>query len=263
MTLLMEMTSWKVAQYIASGKNTIIIPVGSCEQHGPHCPLGTDSFITQETAIRIGRLLGVIVAPIINVGLSDQHLSWAGTISLRGETIQLIIRDYLESLVPHGFKNFVLLFFHTKNKIPIDAAAWELKRRFESVRILVVNAFAAWQGCAAEIFGSTTELDPLWLSHGGQGETACIQQLGYFVDQNQMPERFVPLDFVERTRGQEVYEIIQDLRTYAPDGVWGEPRKASPELGDRIFTIVSNHLAAQVSKRLPGELPPVETEERS
>jgi creatinine amidohydrolase len=254
-TIMMEMTSWKVAQYIASGKDTVIIPVGSCEQHGPHIPLGTDTFITQETAVRIGRLLGAIVAPIINVGVSDQHLSWPGTISLRGETIQLIIRDYLESLIPHGFKTFVLFFFHTKNKIPIDAAAWELKRRFESVRMLVVNAFAAWQSCAAEIFGSKTELDPLWLSHGGQGETACVQQLGYSVDQNDMPERFTPRDFIERTRSQEVYEIIQDLRTYAPDGFWGEPRKASAELGNRIFTIVSNQLAAQIAKRLSGERP--------
>jgi creatinine amidohydrolase/Fe(II)-dependent formamide hydrolase-like protein len=70
--LLAEMTSLQVADYIDGRKDAILIPVGSCEQHGPHCPLGTDTFITQELALRISHLLGVIVAPIVPVGLSDQ-----------------------------------------------------------------------------------------------------------------------------------------------------------------------------------------------
>ena len=254
MILLTEMTSPQVAQYIAGGKDAIIIPVGSCEQHGPHCPLGTDTFITQETAIRIGRLLGMIVAPPVAAGVSDQHLRWPGTISLRGETVHLIIRDHLESLIPHGFRTFILFFFHTKNKIPIDAAAWELKRRLgPKIKVLVVNAFAAWQSCAPEIFGSDSGIDPLWLSHGGEGETACMQHLGFSIDPKQMPERFAPSDFIERSRSPEVYEIIQDLATYAPGGVWGEPRKSSAALGERIFETVSNRLAGLISKRLQPE----------
>lgn len=257
MTLLTEMTSSQVAQYIADGKDAIIIPVGSCEQHGPHCPLGTDTFITQETAMRIGRLLGMIIAPMVGTGVSDQHLSWPGTISLRGETIHFIIRDYLESLIPHGFKTFILFFFHTKNKIALDAAAWELKRTFgPKIKMLVVNAFAAWQSCAQDIFGRCSEVDPLWLSHGGEGETACMRHLGFSGDTTQMPERYVPSDFLERSRSPEVYEIIQDLVTYAPDGVWGEPRKSSAALGERIFESVSNHLAGLILKRLHPEPQP-------
>lgn len=248
------MTSPQVVQYISGGKDAIIIPVGSCEQHGPHCPLGTDTFITQETAIRIARLLGMIVTPTVGAGVSDQHLSWSGTVSLRGETVHFIIRDYLESLIPHGFKTFILFFFHTKNKIPLDAAAWDLKRTFgPKIKVLVVNAFAAWQSCAPDIFGSGSEIDPLWLSHGGEGETACMQHLGFSIDPRQIPERYVPSDFIEKSRSPEVYEIIQDLAAYAPDGVWGEPRKSSAALGEQIFEIVSNHLADLISKRLRPE----------
>jgi creatinine amidohydrolase len=252
--LLMEMTSPQVAQYIASGKDAIIIPVGSCEQHGPHCPLGTDTFITQETAMRIARHLGIIVAPMVGAGVSDQHLNWPGTISLRGETVQFIIRDYLESLTHHGFKTFILFFFHTKNKIPVDAAAWELKRTFgPKIKVLVVNSFAAWQSCAPEIFGSGSEIDHLWLSHGGQGETSCMRHLGYSIDPDQIPERYVPADFIERSRSTEVYEIIQDLAAYAPDGVWGEPGKGSAALGQRIFETVSSRLAGLIRKLLHPE----------
>lgn len=248
------MTSAQVADYISGGKDAMIIPMGSCEQHGPHCPLGTDTFITQELAARVGRLLGFIIAPPVAVGLSDQHLGWPGTLSLRVETIHGIIRDYMESLIPHGFRTFLLFFFHTKNKIPLDAAAWELKRRIgPKIRVMVVNAFAAWQSCAAEIFGGDVGPDPLWLSHGGEGETACMQHLGFLIDPKQMPERYVPSDFIERSRSPEVYEVIQDLARYAPSGVWGEPRKASPQLGERIFDIVSKRLSELIFKRLESE----------
>lgn len=249
--LLANMTSPQVAQYIASGKDAIIIPVGSCEQHGPHCPLGTDTFITQELVSRISQRLGVIVAPPIAVGLSDQHLTWAGTLSLKTETIGCIVQDYVDSLTPHGFQVFVLFFFHTKNKIPVDAAAWELKRLKPRIKFIVVNAFSAWHACAEEIFEG--EVDPLWLAHGGAGETACMQRLGFAIDAGDMPERYVPGDLLERSRSPEVYEVIQELAQYAPHGVWGEPRKASTELGERIFEAVSKRLSELIAKRLAPE----------
>jgi creatinine amidohydrolase len=247
--LLAEMTSRQVADYLAGGKDAVLLPVGSCEQHGPHCPLGTDTFITQELALRISHLLDVIVAPMVPVGLSDPHLAWPGSLSLRVGTISRIIQDYAESLITHGFRTHILFFFHTKNKIPLDAAAWELKRRHGSeIKLLVVNAFAAWQSCAGEILRGAA--DPLWLSHGGAGETACMQRLGLPIDETAMPERFVPGDFLEKSRSPEVYEIIHDLARYAPNGVWGDPRKASPELGERIFATVSKRLSELISKRL-------------
>jgi creatinine amidohydrolase len=246
--LLVDMTSRQVADYLAAGNDSVVIPLGSCEQHGPHCPLGTDSFITQELAVRISDSLGVIVAPIMPVGISDQHLSWPGTLSLKVDTVGRIICDYVESLMRHGFRRYVLFYFHTKNKIAIDAAAWDLKRRHgEKIKLLVVNAFASWQCCASEIAES---LDRLWLAHGGQGETACMQRLGVPVDRSGIPERFEPGEFLEKSRDPEVYEIIHDLKPYVPNGVWGEPQKASPELGERILSTVAKRL----SERLAGQL---------
>ena len=79
-----------------------------------------------------------------------------------------------------------------------------------------------------------------------------MQQLGFSI--KAIPERFVPGDFLEKTRSPEVYEIIQDLAQYAPIGVWGEPRKASPDLGERIFETVSRRLSELIVKSLEPDL---------
>ena len=58
---------------IKSKKQTVIIPVGSLEQHGAHLPITTDSDIVTEIASRLGKKCGFIVFPTINYGVSDEH----------------------------------------------------------------------------------------------------------------------------------------------------------------------------------------------
>ncbi|NWJ21888.1 creatininase family protein, partial [Marine Group I thaumarchaeote] len=58
---------------IKSKKSTIIIPVGSIEQHGAHLPITTDSDIVTEIASRLAKKCGFIVFPTISYGLSFEH----------------------------------------------------------------------------------------------------------------------------------------------------------------------------------------------
>lgn len=245
---LSNMSTKEVATYLEKN-DSIIIPVGSCEQHGPHLPLGTDTMITAEIAERIAAELGILVAPMIPIGLSDQHLAWPGSLSLRPATINAILIDVVNSLFPHGFRKFIFLYFHTKNKIAVDAAAWCIKADLkEEIKVMVINSFESWRFCSEQLFGPN--YDPLWLAHGGEGETACVMALGYDVDQKKIPDRIENYDFLKMSRSKEVYSIVQDLKKYVKNGTWGEAKMASSKTGEKIFEIVSRHLVQLIPEQL-------------
>ena len=60
-------------ELIKSKKSTVIIPVGSLEQHGAHLPITTDSDIVTEIASRLAKKCGFIVFPTISYGISHEH----------------------------------------------------------------------------------------------------------------------------------------------------------------------------------------------
>ncbi len=84
-TIRMEEMNWPdIKTAIESGFKTVVIAVGSTEQHGPHLPTMTDARIGEDVAERVARKLGhALLARTIDVGLSEHHLAFAGTISLK------------------------------------------------------------------------------------------------------------------------------------------------------------------------------------
>ena len=72
--------SWVEAQAILKDVDTVILPVGSTEQHGPHCPLGTDHITAEAVAVTIGDRVGLPVLPVVAVGVSSHHRQFPGTL---------------------------------------------------------------------------------------------------------------------------------------------------------------------------------------
>jgi len=93
-----------------------VVAVGSTEQHGPHLPTMTDTRIGDAMAYRVAlKLGGALQARTIPVGVSDHHLAFGATVSLKPETLMLIVRDYVDSLVRDGFRRIVFLPSHGGN----------------------------------------------------------------------------------------------------------------------------------------------------
>ena len=88
---------------IERGFATVVVAVGSTEQHGPHLPTMTDTRIGDAVAERVARRLGNAGGPDGPVGVSEHHLAFGGTVSLKPETLRLVLRDYIDSLGPPGF----------------------------------------------------------------------------------------------------------------------------------------------------------------
>jgi creatinine amidohydrolase/Fe(II)-dependent formamide hydrolase-like protein len=112
-----KMTSPQIKKLIADGYRTVLLAVGSTEQHGPHLPLGTDSFIGDKLVERVAkRVERTLVAPTIRVGVSEHHMTFAGTITLREEVLEEVLVDCCRSLSRHGFRLIVLIPTHGGNR---------------------------------------------------------------------------------------------------------------------------------------------------
>src|SRR5690554_6220491 len=115
-----KMTSPEVQEAVDNGYRTIMIACGAVEQHGPHLPLFLDSEHGTRLAEGIARQLGkTLVAPTIRVGCSEEHMGFAGTISLKRETFKALCTDYCTSLARHGFERIYFIPSHGGNFIPL------------------------------------------------------------------------------------------------------------------------------------------------
>lgn len=107
--LLDHLTSTEVRECIASGVDTVIVPLGATEQHGPALPLLVDSEHGLQTALRAAKLVGnALVGPVVTLGYSIEHIQFPGTISLSRKTVAGIIHDIAES---HARSGFAMVYF--------------------------------------------------------------------------------------------------------------------------------------------------------
>ena len=109
---LHELTWEEVASYLRT-RDTIMVPFGTTEQHGPAGSLGLDGYVAIASCRRCGaKKAGVLSAPPLWYGDSSHHLGFPGTISLRTETLMQVVYDIVRSLARHGFRRILLINGH-------------------------------------------------------------------------------------------------------------------------------------------------------
>jgi creatinine amidohydrolase len=91
----------------------LIVPVGTCEQHGPHMPLGADSIIVERLADDLSAESGVLVAPTVAYGVNlVTERGYAGNASLRKKTLHRVLNDLIDTWESTGIREFILLTSH-------------------------------------------------------------------------------------------------------------------------------------------------------
>ena len=142
--------------------NSIIIPVGSLENHGLHMPLGTDFLIPDEIARLLDHKSSIVIAPTVNYGATDDLCGFPGTVSIGTEGLIALLRSICDQLYRYGFRHFLILNGHGGNTAAIQAVGMHLYRK---------GAYLAnlnWWLMAGQ-------LNPQWAGgHGGGEETAGI-----------------------------------------------------------------------------------------
>jgi creatinine amidohydrolase len=212
---------------------TVIVPLGATEQHGPHLPCDTDTFLAYNMALACAERLDgeVLVAPAVPWGLSAGHLPLGGTITLRPSTYLELLLDICDSLIQSGFRNQIYLNGHNSNKSIQNALVYEAQRRWE-VGIGAVSYFD-FGGPALREICETPDF------HAGEAETSLVKA---FDDSRVLPVpegtgrppySITSYDPADSTRPGPAVVGAPYLERF-PDGVAGDPSYASVETGQRI-----------------------------
>ena len=122
----LEHCTWPQVEAYQQRCRGIILPIGSTEQHGPNGLIGTDHLCAQAVARRGGALANVMVAPTLSIGMSQFHLGFPGSLSLRPSTLIAVMQDVLLSIAATGFTHVYVLNGHGGNLAPIRAAVQEM-----------------------------------------------------------------------------------------------------------------------------------------
>ena len=127
---LTKATWQEIEARINSGKTSIIIPIGSHEQHGPTGLIGTDALCPQIIADEAEKMGDILIGPNFGVGQAQHHMAFAGSMTLRPSTMIATIVDWTNSLVHHGFTHIYWLNGHGGNCATINAAFAETYHQY-------------------------------------------------------------------------------------------------------------------------------------
>jgi creatinine amidohydrolase len=232
-TIRMEEMTWPaIRAAIDGGRTTVVVAVGATEQHGPHLPTMTDARIGDAVAELVAQKLGdALVARTVDVGVSEPHLAFAGTISLKPDTLKLVLRDYAASLVRCGFTRIVFVPTHGGNFRVVQEAIDEARAAHPGVG---VTGCTDLLGFARQLIRVSAEYGiPAGASgaHAGEIETSMMMALEPGLVE---PERFAP-GYLGPLGAAEVQRVLErGMPDLTPNGVLGDPRGASASKG-RVY----------------------------
>ena len=122
----------------------VVIPVGSTEQHGPHLPLGVDSYIAQGISEILATKANVILAPTLTYGYKSKPLSgggplFKGTIDLNAKTLIDLVYDILCEFARDGYNKIFLNNAHFENQAYIEEAMDLATAQFPNLKVVQSN----------------------------------------------------------------------------------------------------------------------------
>jgi len=245
---IQELTRPAFEEWVDSEENpVVVIGIGAVEQHGPHLPLGTDTYDAMELVHEVAKRSNSVAVVPCWPGYSPHHMGFRGTITFKEETLLSILMDTMESLSDHGVKRFVFYSGHGGNSQIMNLAMLMAKRYYN-----VMTAYPRGPS-GTETARKLSDLMRRYNDiHSGPTETAMI-----LLHKPELAEMWRLEDWTPKLKldpklreymdpDREDYELVsqiraacseKDLDNYTSDGIAGinDPREADPEFYRKRF----------------------------
>ncbi|MEX1020930.1 MAG: creatininase family protein [Litorilinea sp.] len=247
--------TWSEVNEAAALKKMIVLPIGSTQQHGPHLPVDADCLIVESLALAAAeqRKARVLVAPTLPYSYNVEAMDFPGTVSVAAQTFMDFCISVVKGFAYHGFDHILIVNGFAANDNLIELIARQINMETGALcgsinwtRLLVVD----------EAFNDTwRESAYPGNSHADELETSLYLALD---EESVALDRAV--DYLEPPRGEglEANFVFEDhfgggaiyvpgwTSDRSPNGVLGEPSKASVEKGRRIRAEAVTNLVAVV-----------------
>jgi len=233
---LEELTSKEVHDRIANGTNVILVPVGGTEQSGPYLVLGKHNFRVHYLAEKIAQKLGnALVAPVVSyvpegsIEPPTGHMRFAGTISIPDAAFDALLEGVARSFKQHDFHTIIFLGDHGGYQQNLQRVAQKLNKEWASHSGVHVLALSDYYRLSSTGFDAVLKkygfTDAVIGAHAGLADTALTLAIN---------EHWVRSE-----------ALLEHPKPTTKDGVVGDPRQATAELGQLgVQLIVDGSVAA-------------------
>lgn len=241
------LTSPELRDRIAAGTTTVLLPIGGTEQSGPHLALGKHNQRVRALSLQIAQRLGqTLVAPVLayvpegSIEPPAAHMRYAGTVSIPDPAFEAVLVAAAQSLCHHGFRDVVLLGDHGGYQRNLEQVAARLEReRPRSTRPAcrthaLVEYYRTTQTAYVDALRARGFSNDEIGVHAGLADTALTMALDPTLVR---PERLA--------RGAGA----------SNDGVQGDPRRATADLGQLGVKLIVDTSVAAIQKRLASSDP--------
>lgn len=213
--------------------DTMILPIGTVEAHGPHAPLGTDILIPRRLSEHIENALSgrVWIAPEIPYGSTWHLAGFPGSIDVPSRIFADYVHAVVSSFAKWGIKNVVLLNGHGGNNAPLNEAATRLVD--EGLTVLISNYWVDYQDAIREIAPG--------VGHAGEDETSLVMAVdSRSVDLNLVGDEHQ----IDAPRGLRFPGMGQQMY---PAAYSGNAKAATVEKGEQLFALIGDRLVQDIT----------------
>jgi creatinine amidohydrolase len=257
-------------QWFQERSDIVLVPIGSCEQHGAHLPLGTDTITALEVSRRAAEKADVPYAPPLWLGYSPQHLrdteAGVGTITARASTLNEVLYDVSRSLIHHGWNKLVFVNGHGSNTKVLDPLLRRVKYETGAFVALYKPYAERYIGLLGDLLENPPDETPGW--HASELETSqvlahdarLVRMDRAAEDRAQvpgwLPESFIKKDGAPDVEfdGYQYFVFPMDHGEFSRTGVIGNPMRATAEKGEAALERFADHLVKAIDEFRPLEV---------
>ena len=244
--LLDELSTVQIRDLLASGWETVIVPLGATEQHGPALPLLVDNEHGVQTALRAARILGkTLVGPVVTLGYSPEHSKFPGTISLAKSTLAGVLHDIAESHARSGFRLVYFWIAHGGNNAVLQEILPALETKWPDCHVTGLRDLAAYiantwdrvpvaKGISLSVSGS----------HAGEFETSMMLATRPDLVCMKAAEAGNPAPFDAIAPAM----LRDGIGSVSKNGVLGDQRAANADRGELYLDALAGYLAADLER---------------